>query len=119
MKNLILVSLLGLSFSAFAGPRFSAFTADGVLYVTVLGDCNSMFGNLEVEPTCKADRVTRNLSPVCNIDLAIGSTRMFCPPESLEAKVLSYKLSEQNIAPEAQVLNLKLGDQTISVEVNK
>lgn len=88
----------------------SAFANDGILYVTVLGDCNTMSGELEVAPTCLQDRVTRslrNLSPVCSAKLHIRATEIACG-NMKEAHVIKVDLKEAKVAQEAQFLMLTL-----------
>jgi hypothetical protein len=98
-------------------PQFSAFAHNGMLYVTVLGDCNSYGGSLEVSPTCRQDRVTKNRAVECDAKLAVISTKMACPETPPTAKVMAINLSQEKVASEARLLHLGYGAQTIDVRL--
>jgi hypothetical protein len=126
MKKTILSLVLGLvSSSAMAasdGPHFSAFTDKGILYVTTLvlgGTCNDVYGNLQIDPSCKADRVTKNRAPLCFATLDLSETTMQCQKMDVVPKVIAIDLAKSNIAPEALQLNLKMGDDTVRVIINR
>ncbi|HVK61107.1 MAG TPA: hypothetical protein VM432_06135 [Bdellovibrionales bacterium] len=120
MKNILFVlSTLVLSTSAFAAPKISAFTSDNKLYVTLLGDCNAVGGELKVAPNCNADRMTADFTTVCKAELSIWWTEMMCPRLPLEPKVLVIDLREAKVTSEAEVLKLNVWGTELEVGINK
>lgn len=94
----------------------SAFVNGRTLYVTVLGDCNSMHANLEVEPLCNDKRLTKNFAVKCSAQLSITATELFCAGIK-KAHVIEIDLNETDLAREAQLLNLGVMGRTLQVRL--
>jgi hypothetical protein len=121
-KLLVLLTIFtALNFAKAADPEFSAFTSNNVLYVTVMGDsCNGYSGELLVDPSCKSDRLTRNLAPVCYATLRVSRTRMNCDgPDNSTPRMLKIDLEEAKVAHEAVILRLTYRESRIDVKINK
>lgn len=95
----------------------SAFVNNGILYVTVLGDCNNIHGDLIVEPLCLADRMTMNYQTECEATLSLLSTKRGCPSGERIARVLEINLKDSKLTQEAELLKFKIVDQEIVVKV--
>jgi hypothetical protein len=119
--NIISVFLLSFLINAVAfalSPQFSAFTKDGVLYATVLGDeCNRYFGGIEVSPDCRSDRMTKNFALECEANLLVYQTEQACPKSAEVPQSFRIELAPTKIAPEARTLILHYGSQTQRVPI--
>lgn len=94
----------------------SAFVNGSTLYVTVLGDCNSMSGTLEVAPICNDKRLTKNFAVECEAQLSIQATELFCGGFK-QAHVIEIDLKKTDVAREAQVLNLDVMGRTLKIRL--
>lgn len=109
-----------LSSLAFSAPdKFSAFTFQNHLYVTILGDCNNASASLVVDSLCNKNRSTRNYADSCGAEVIVATTRMLCSTEELVPKVFKFDLSNELVAPEALEFVLKFQQETIPVKINK
>ncbi len=115
MKKLLLILLFipSLSFAA----DFSAYVEDRQLYITINGDaCNYFEGSLNVSPSCKADRLTKNLAGFCRASINILATEMAC--DEFKPVTVQIDLDKNNVAPEAELLELTYRGETIEVTVD-
>ena len=120
MKSIATFASVLLTLSSFAAtPDFSAFSKDGELYVTVLGDtCNNYTGSLNVDSTCREDRAFENLATHCEASLMIKKTKMACKPGYMP-KVMKINLNDNNVAKESRNMSLSYGNDTIEVALDR
>jgi len=117
MKVLILNLLMITSIYAAheTRPQFSAFSDGENIHITFLGDkCNYYHAELNVEPLCQKNRLTRNFAVKCSAELNIAGTELYCG-DDLEPRVTTLKIKDTDIAPEAQTLTLKQGSEVINI----
>ena len=123
MKLILLASLFLSSFAFSAATTtpasFGAFTYKNYLYVTHLGDCNTMSVDVVVGGLCNKDRATRNYAVVCDTELVVGSTRMICPDQVVEPKVYKFDLANLPVAAEAKVMVIKYNNESVKVKINR
>jgi hypothetical protein len=119
MKLLVLFSLFaGQVFAQNQAPRFSAFAVNDSLIVTILGDtCNAHRGRLQVAENCKQDRPIKNLAFTCRVNLRVSTTRKMCQKPGFIPRVITLKLSEQNVAKEARSLILNYQNTNLRVNI--
>lgn len=100
-------------------PSFSAFSQNGVLYVTVLGDqCNEYAAGLQVAPDCDKDRLNKNFALECEAELVVYQTLRDCQPDVLKPQTFELELEATKVAPEARTLILHYQDEVQEVELN-
>jgi hypothetical protein len=110
-----LVNALAFAFT----PSFSAFTQDGVLYVTVLGDsCNEYMAGLEVSQVCDETRSEKNFALECEAELLVYQTQLVCNQDVSEPQTFEIELEPTKIAPEARALLLHYEGEVQRVEIN-
>jgi hypothetical protein len=119
MTKFLFLVLIVTSTIAHASAEFSAFTSKNILYVTLLGDCNTNSGRIGVSDQCDKNRPTRDYVIFCEAKLHIFATEIGCGADSIRPRVLKIDLSNSNVAPEAQLLRLNYSDTIISVPINK
>lgn len=127
MKLILLVSLFmsSVAFSASikaaknVPASFGAFTYKNYLYVTFLGDCNTISVDVQVGSLCDKNRVTENYAVVCDSELIVGSTRMLCTDQVVEPKVYKFDLAQLPVASEAKVMVIKYNDQSVKAKINR
>lgn len=123
MKLIILLATIFTSTFAVASktnPDASAFTKNGVLYLTILGDdCNSKAVSLDVAGICREDRLTRNWAATCLAEVLVKSTKMGC--RGTKAEVYEIDLDKANVAKESTTLYLSFGPEfnELAVEINR
>jgi hypothetical protein len=84
-----------------------------------MADCNAAGINLNLDPSCRADRLTREYTPVCRAQLGLISTHRACPNFPRTPKTISIDLKEANVTHEAQYLVLTVGAKELKVGINK
>lgn len=111
MKSVFFTLLLASSL-AHAGPHFSAFSNNGILYVTVLGDCNELHASIYVGA---------DICPVgseCHAVLSASSLTKKACPNIVKPYIFQFDLSQSYIGNRVQRLNLNYNQETIVVDLN-
>ena len=120
MKTLALISTLLISISSFASASFSAFSADGIVYITTLtGSCNTHTGSLNPIPFCKQSRSTKNLAPFCKANFEIKSTTRYCIHNFSKPQVFSFGIDESDIALESETLEIDFNGEIVEIKLNR
>ncbi|MES2854940.1 MAG: hypothetical protein V4692_03700 [Bdellovibrionota bacterium] len=119
MKSFAIATIMLLSVSAQAAPVSSAFTFENKLFVTILADCNNHGAVLEVEPSCRNDRMTTDYTTECKATVQIESTRMGCPDVVPSPKTFMIHLKASNVTEEATTLILNVNQDVLEVGINK
>jgi hypothetical protein len=71
-----------------------------------------------VSEQCKEDRVIRNLALVCDLELGVITTEMYCG-DAVIPHTFTFDLKNSNVAHEAQLIELSYLGQKIEIGVNK
>jgi hypothetical protein len=126
MKSFFASAAFLLATNAFAhsgqtvSPKWSAFTSNNVLFVTVIGDgCNGIHGSLRVPDRCNKNRLSKNGVVSCTVDLVLVSTAKACEENLAFPQVVAIPLDSTEYATEARGLTLRMGPDRVHVGINK
>jgi hypothetical protein len=112
LMSLVFASAISVSAQENAGPQWSAFTANNVLYVTQLQDCNTVSGSLSI-----LNSNPENSS--YEVELITKQTAKACADLPRAAATFRVDLAMSDLPADAEEIVIVRGEFRVTVKINK